>query len=280
MLFRQVLVLAIPFVTLAACSTDTLVNDKVLASGDGCAPGVPSGMLMVESYLPMPEGEALHVRVNGQDLISGSEDPRWLEILSSGGGVGAQLPAGDYTIELLGRDNRLWASAGPVTVVAEDNVSRVRHSTVRIYGDPANPSVFLSDPTEHDTSAETTEVTVRNGTPTGEAVIVARCVAAGVVGQPDPCEDLATVAGGDTWSGSVLNTYVSYPFIGEAYVAVRLDAPDSAGAGGSFSVNQNPENALAYGTGCQATGMLVYDVLTLQCDGRRSAIAASDCGWD
>jgi len=156
---------------------------------------------------------------------------------------------------------------------------RGRHSTLRVYGDRASPSIFISDPTEHDTSAETTEVTVRNAVPTGEAIIVSRCVAGGVVGQPDPCEDLATVPNGGTWSGTMLNSAVGFPFTGEAYASVRLDAPDAV-ADGLFSVNQNPENFLAYGTGCQVSGVLVYDVLTLQCDGRREAMAASDCSWD
>ena len=243
--------------SITACSTETLENEHIFGNPRSGTDIAGYGWLAITSFLPMPEGQALRVRLNGRDLIWGPEDPDFIEILEAGGSVGALVPAGDYTIELFDRSGRTWTSTGPVKVLppnAEFSFPE-RMTAVHFYGDAAQPSLFVSEPLMQDDDPETHELTVRNGRP-DRAIVLERCVIADQAGGFD-CETVATLPAGDTWSGKLLQSHVVYPFVGEALVMARpADPGDTSAATQILSLNDPPES---YGNGCQVSGALITD---------------------
>jgi hypothetical protein len=279
MMFRQFPSVVIPFtlvVASAACSTETLENQHIFANPIDGGDSSTLGWLMVESHLPMPEGQALHVRLNGRDLIWGPEDPTFVEILDEGGGLGALIPVGDYEVQLVDRDGKVWTTAGPVQVLPPPAKlpSFHRQSFLRLYGDAANPTAFIHAPIPADEDEETSDLTVRNARASGQDIELQRCVTTAVDGSNPDCEVIGHVAAGDTWTGSIAVSHAAYPFVGEAWVGVRGcgEGDDPASFGPIFPVN-DPDEGLV--PACQASAALITDV---DFDGKPSPYAFWECG--
>jgi len=279
MMFRQFPSVVVPFtlvVASAACSTETLENHHIFTAPASGEAGCGFGLLMIQAHLPIPEGQALRVRLNGRDLIWGPEDPTFAEIFDEGGGVGALVPVGDYEVQVLDRDGTVWTTVGPVPVLPPPVKlpSFDRTSFLRLYGEPGNPTAFIHAPMPADEDEETSDLTVRNGRASGRAIELQRCVNTAIDGSSPACEVIGHVAAGDTWTGSLAVSHAAYPFVGEAWVGVKDygEGSESATVGPIFPVNDADPGIVP---ACQASAALILDV---EFDGKPSPYAHWECG--
>jgi len=170
------------------CATDGVPIDGIVIQPLSEAGPDGSGALAVTSYVAPPTGEGLRIRINGEYLIWEMDDGyQYAEISEPGAAVGAWLPVGSYTVELVDRKGAVWVTAPPVAVYDQHLAFDPEETAVFFYGPRATAQAWTVDPTPHDSDASTIELRVRNIL--DEPVVVQRCGAGG-------CTAVATVAAG------------------------------------------------------------------------------------